>query len=421
MNMPILERRSPWSTKAPPSPRYPLRFRRIPTALLTGFLAFVVCCALAFLSVASYARKETLSGSVVPKAGLAPITTLEGGTVLEVLAQQGQTVRRGQSLAIISADKVISGGAEMGAILDQANVAQSQAVGRQAQAEAEILRSSLADAGVRQQELKHRRELLQNDLKVATERAKLSQDRVDRASGLAAQGYVSQIQLQTWRDAALQTQLAVSSATQALDEVDSALGRLRAETTQTRLKAQQAQAVYDSNRASLQERRAGQLPQQRVIVTSSVDGRIATLMAKPGGMFPSGAELGAIIPKDSPLEVELIAPSKAVGFIRPGTPVKLMYDAFPYQSFGMASGKVVRISEAPTQRMPTEAQAGQGASSGSGYAVRVALDAQSVQAYGKAWPLMPGMNVSAIVVLERRSALAWLLDPVVAFARRTKA
>lgn len=419
MNMPILGRRAAWTTK-PASTRYPLRFRRIPTGLLTGLLAVVVGCALVFLSLASYARKETLIGSVVPKAGLAPIATLEGGTVLEVLAQQGQTIRRGQPLAIISADKVVTGGAEMGTILDQANALQSEAVARQAQAEADMLRSSLSDADIRQRALQARRARLESDLKVSGERAKIARDRVDRASGLAAQGYVSQIQIQTWRDAALQADLAVSSTAQELEDADASLRRLRIEITQSRLKAAQALATYDSSRAGLQGQRASQLPMQRVIVTASVDGRIASLTARPGGVFASGAELGTIIPAGSPLEVELIAPSKAVGFIRPGAPVKLMYDAFPYQSFGMASGRVARIAEAPLQRQGAEGATGQGSGSNVGYAVRVALDAQSMQAYGRSWALVPGMNVSGIVVLERRSALLWLLDPILAFTKQAK-
>lgn len=420
MNMPILERRTPWTTKAPASTRYPLRFRRIPMGLLIGFLAFIIGCTLLFLGLASYARKETLSGIIVPKAGLAPVTTLESGTVVEVLAQQGQTVRRGQPLAVISADRVVAGGAEMGTILDQANAAQGEAVARQAQAEAEMLRSLLSDADIRQRALQARRARLESDLKISAERARIARDRVDRASGLAAQGYVSQIQIQTWRDAALQAELGVSSTAQNLEEVDSSLRRLRVEIIQSRLKTAQVQATYDSSRASLQGQRASQLPQQRVIVTASVDGRIASLTARPGSVFASGAELGAIIPVGSPLEVELIAPSRAVGFIRPGARVKLMYDAFPYQSFGMASGRVVRIAEAPIQRQAFEAPSAQGPGATTGYAVRVALDAQTMQAYGQSWALVPGMNVSGIVVLERRSALLWLLDPLLAFQKRAK-
>ena len=40
------------------------------------------------------------------------------------------------------------------------------------------------------------------------------------------------------------------------------------------------------------------------------------------------------------------------------------------------------------------------------------------QAYGKAWPLAAGMSLSADLVLEERSLLDWLLEPLLAAKKR---
>jgi membrane fusion protein len=46
------------------------------------------------------------------------------------------------------------------------------------------------------------------------------------------------------------------------------------------------------------------------------------------------------------------------------------------------------------------------------YKVTAALDRPDVDAYGKKMPLQAGMLLKADIVLERRSLLHWVLDPL---------
>src|SRR3546814_11028794 len=50
-----------------------------------------------------------------------------------------------------------------------------------------------------------------------------------------------------------------------------------------------------------------------------------------------------VLGDDARLDVELFAPSRAIGFARVGERVRLMYDAFPYQQLGTIGGTVNRI------------------------------------------------------------------------------
>ena len=86
-----------------------------------------------------------------------------------------------------------------------------------------------------------------------------------------------------------------------------------------------------------------------------------------------------------------------------------MYDAYPYQKFGIARGEV-RTVAAVAQR-PDEI----GITTESPellYRVRVAPDASTVQAFGREHALQPGMELSADVVLEDRRLMDWLLEPL---------
>jgi membrane fusion protein len=55
---------------------------------------------------------------------------------------------------------------------------------------------------------------------------------------------------------------------------------------------------------------------------------------------------------------------------------------------------------------------------GAYYPVTVRLDRDSVDAYGRKEPLVFGMTLSARVVVDRRSLLEWLFEPLLAVRGR---
>ncbi len=133
----------------------------------------------------------------------------------------------------------------------------------------------------------------------------------------------------------------------------------------------------------------------------------------PGVLLPSRDPGRSVA--GSQLEAELYAPSRSVGFVGPGMPVLLRYQAFPYQKFGQFRGVVREVSNAGQRpdemSWPGVAQANGGAAEPL-YRVRVELERQSVRAYGIDRPLKSGMTLDASVVLERRRLYEWVLDPL---------
>ncbi|HYJ42577.1 MAG TPA: HlyD family secretion protein [Steroidobacteraceae bacterium] len=104
------------------------------------------------------------------------------------------------------------------------------------------------------------------------------------------------------------------------------------------------------------------------------------------------------------LEAELRIAPTAIGFIKPGQLVRLRYDAFPDRKFGQAQGKIASISSLPT---------GDGS-----YRARVTLERDYVQAFGERVALRPGMSFSGEIVVEQRSLLEWLFEPLYALGAR---
>jgi membrane fusion protein len=140
-------------------------------------------------------------------------------------------------------------------------------------------------------------------------------------------------------------------------------------------------------------------------------GIVSTLLMKTGQHVASGQPLLSILPAGSKLEAQLLVPSSAIGFVAQGDRVVLRYQAYPYQKFGQQYGKVVQVSRSALSPAETASLLGQNISTPL-YRVLVALDRQTVDAYGKAEALKPGMALNADILLDRRSLWQWVFEPL---------
>ena len=80
---------------------------------------------------------------------------------------------------------------------------------------------------------------------------------------------------------------------------------------------------------------------------------------------------------------------------------------------GAAAGKCTRALISPA----SSATAAAGASEPL-YRITVALDRQTMPAYGKDLALAPGMRLEADVLLDRRRLVEWIFEPVLGLAGR---
>jgi hypothetical protein len=98
--------------------------------------------------------------------------------------------------------------------------------------------------------------------------------------------------------------------------------------------------------------------------------------------------------------------------------VLLRYLAYPHQKFGSHAARVTAIARNPL----AAAELGFVPPDGTReplYRIKVELAAQSVQAYGREEPLQPGMQVEADLLLDRRSLVEWVFEPLLSLAGRT--
>lgn len=119
-------------------------------------------------------------------------------------------------------------------------------------------------------------------------------------------------------------------------------------------------------------------------------------------MVQQGQTVAEVAPENAPLVLSASLPTSEAGFIKQGMPVQVKLDAFPYQDFGVVSGKVTSISP------DTKKDEQQGAV----YKVEVVLDRNYVNANQQTIHFKAGQTASADIIIRRRRIADILLDPI---------
>lgn len=121
-----------------------------------------------------------------------------------------------------------------------------------------------------------------------------------------------------------------------------------------------------------------------------------------GGVVTPAQALLVVVPSDEALEVEATVLNKDIGFVRPGQPVTVKVDSFPYTRYGYLSGKVVSVSH----------DAAQDEKLGLVFPARVKLDRAALEIDGITVRLSAGMSLTAEIKTGKRRVIDYLLSPL---------
>jgi hemolysin D len=142
-------------------------------------------------------------------------------------------------------------------------------------------------------------------------------------------------------------------------------------------------------------------------VVAPCGGIVLRLAVKaPGAVVHDGDVMGEVACTGDRLQAELTVPQIGVGRIKPGQGVKLMYDAFPYERYGVRHGTVRWVSPA--------AIANRDAGGKDQVAFRALAEVvdETIRVDGQPRPLAAGMGGRADVVIGRRTVLSYAFEPI---------
>ena len=422
----------------------PIHLAHNPRFSIVAGLALVLAGALlAFGAWGKVARKVRVPGVLMPQWGTVELSPAISGVLLEQRVKEGDWVEQGQVLFVVNTDKSSAEGSTASLLASHLAQRRSTLLAERA--------SRLAQNRQREVHLADRIHSLSVETAQATQEHALAKRRVElaqktsaRFEQMAAEGFVSDIQAQSKQEELIDLQARLEntlrnglalSREQNAAEADLAL--LQKQLAIDLLQLERNLASLDQETAEIQSRKTSS-------VLAPQSGQVSTVHLSLGALAQAGQTIASLVPRTTSLVsshlssqmstyapdpsahtlvAALFAPTRTAGFIQPGQEVWLRLAAYPYQKFGLAKGRVLKVSGTPIA--PQDLPHGQGtalmASTQSKeplYRIQVELASQHVMAFGQAHSLRPGMTLDADVIHDVRGIWEWVFEPLLAIHAR---
>lgn len=378
-------------------------------APVTLFLAGTITAALVFACTATHARKERVTGYLTPREGVAQAAVARPGIMTELFVKNGDLVKGGDPLFSVDTSHALAGGGTLDAAVADGLRWQLVLLDEQVVAEKTRMRSEDDRLSARIRGLTNELSSLDIQRQLQMDRVTVTEARLKALGELRSKGYVSEAEYRAREEAWLSQRQNLAAIDQHLTALSANLAQVRIEQGRAPLDSADRLSRLSASQAELRQRLAEADAQRGQLIRASRAGRVTALQAAPGQHLDPATPVLKLVPEGAPLEAVLYVPSRAIGFIKPGQSVRLMYDAFPYQHFGTHGGTVQSISA--TALLPSE-ERGIARIDGPSYRAIVRLDKETIQAYGSEITLQADINVTADIALEDRKMLDWLLEPL---------
>lgn len=363
-------------------------------------------------------------GKLVPQGSMYKLQIPETGKIARLAIKEGNQVRKGQVLVElepeslrteIALQKQLLNSSQLRLLQTEGLLAQSQAEltshQQQAQAAQAVQQSSIAQAQARSANLAQVVRQAKADIK-------RHQERLARLNPLVSNGAISRENVfaaeQAFHDREAQLMQHsgdLDNARQTIAQNRELLQKQRAEgdtaILQAQQKTQELRMQSTQLRAEISELQSRlQMAEQRLtrrFIYAPINGTVSSVQVKNvGEVIQPGQTIAELALQKVPLVLEAQLPNREAGFARVGMPVHIKLDAYPYQEFGMLSGKVQSISpDAQTDPKLGEV-----------YKLKIKLDRSYIISNGRRIPLKTGQTANAEIVIRQRRIISFLFDPI---------
>lgn len=438
---------SQWATSPPE--REDLNFVRDAEAALRdtparGSTIFLITCTalfFAFLGWAFFAEIDEVTrgeGQVVPSTKKQVVQSLEGGIVKEILAHEGDTVKKEQVILRIDDTGFSS---DLGELVAKYRSLSVQV--KRLRTEADNPDAKEIDFGKKLRELAPhvvanemtlftiRKSSLQNQISLLNERLQqrkqelaelrenrkrfkngldIAQREFDIKKPLALRGIVSKTdvlklereisdlkgQLATTEQSVPRVEASIREAERLVDEQKLAFRQ----NAQTELNAKLSElTVVDQSIKAASDR------VERTDIRSPVDGIVNKLHVNTiGGVVRAGEPLVEITPVEDALQVEVQIQPKDIAFISPNQKALIKITAYDFTIYGALDGAVENISP-DSSRDPNTNE--------SYYLAIIKTNETTLKKGDRSFPIIPGMVAQADIVTGKKTILNYILKPII--------
>lgn len=244
---------------------------------------------------------------------------------------------------------------------------------------------------------------------MASQRA-ITRTQLEEGTTTKEQVFQAQQNLRDRASAIVQSHGELQQAIAQIDQLQAGLTQKQAEGYRTQIetqqKLQQLQLELSQLKAEIADKQnllsSAKTKFKQKFLYAPVDGIVSSLnIRNVGEVVQPGQSIAEIAPKDAPLVLTASLPNQEAGFVKPNMPAQIKFDAYPYQDYGIVTGKITKISPdaKPDEKL------------GAVYQVRVVLDRNYVIANDRTIHFKAGQTATAEIIIRRRRIADFLLDP----------
>ncbi|MBL8519947.1 MAG: HlyD family efflux transporter periplasmic adaptor subunit [Betaproteobacteria bacterium] len=383
--------------------------RPLPLWILTALAAGCAALMIAVAVWGQYTRRERVEGFLQLDAGAARVTFAESGRVAELLVKEGQVVQQGDPMVRLALDKSTAGSASTSAIVTGELSQRKDSLAKEQSQLKELAEQQLQQAKKRVSALESEIKQLDGEARLQQQRVTSAQEQAQRFKQLAAEKFVSDIVARQKADEATDQELKLQALKRQRATLDRELSAAKSDEPSLALKARNEAEKVARQISEVQQNLAQEDARRESVIRAPTTGVVTNIAVAMGQSVASDAPFATILPSGAMLQAEVLVPTRAIGFVTKGKELTLRYDAFPYERFGQYRAVITDVSQ--TVWAPGE-KIGPLVIKEPAYRIVAKLDQQSVRAVDSEVPLRPGMLFNADILLEKRSILEWVFEPV---------
>lgn len=400
--------------------------------VVTGCVVFLVGF-VAWAFVTNILEVTHATGQVQPTGSVQTVQHLEGGYIDKILVREGDRVVKGQPLVRLRStateserDQLAIRAANLAmsvANLDALSTKQgrpdyghnlglypSLAKSQQAVFKSETTRINREEAKFASQLARRQAEYQAalSEKKSIAKRLEIAKEQYNILQNLLTQQYAS-------RRSVLEAEAAMEEARSRSFALDGRIAAAREQVSEARIQLEEQRAAIQSSLAKERAKSASELAELNKILTKQqdrvesldlvapADGFVQELAFKTVGAVVRGGEVIArVVPNDRDIVAEVRVQPKDIGHVRTGADAKVTVSTFDPYVFGTLEGKVQTISATSFEDPQGEPY----------FKVQIKMDDNELTRGGSAYPVLPGMVVTADILTGEKSLARYLLKPV---------
>ncbi|MDM7861328.1 HlyD family efflux transporter periplasmic adaptor subunit [Alteromonas sp. ASW11-36] len=382
-----------------------------PLVLCWSLLLLWIALVAVWLITQEYTRKVTVQGWLMPVTGIAKQFTGQRRGMIESLhVTEGQFVVAGQAIATIRPFSETGYDQAMLTTLATEIDIQLATIEQRITATHALDQAHMATLE-RQRQHHHQAQysIVQQQHNLDNQLTLLN-NRLERYSTAHRSGHIAENDIESLTEQKLQLTFRRQSMAREYSQYANNIEAINNKIAESPLHTQIQITLLLQQLSELRQQRAELSGLQQFEVVATSDGVVANLLVREGQSIEPMQSILSLLPANAKLEAHLLVPVGAAGQLKIGSNIRLKYDAYPFEKYGLHLAELKSLSA--TSINPTDLLDNPLPVNASVYLAFAELTTAKMQLNDEPIALHAGMTLSADIELESRTLWEWLIGPI---------